>query len=786
MDIDYEELHNPEILESDEEEDREFSMLNPSLIDFDIDFHIDDSNGVNKGPIAPTAIYTTLLPNEQFYEMCSQLNEGQQHLFNYIMKYSVESRFAEINNTDLPEPFYIFLSGGAGVGKSFLVNVITEYTKRILKYPKQTLDQPSVVVTASTGKAATGINGITLHSAFHLSIKKPGKQFQYVKPRDEVLHEMKIKYEYLKLVLIDEISMIGNETFEQLNLALQHIKGNNLPFGGISLLVIGDFLQLPPVKQLGVFMHTRKGTYKAFNGSLWQELFKLHELVEIVRQSSDPEFAQMLNRIREGEQTDDDLKQLKDLEHTDTSSWPNEFVKLYLSNYLAGQENEECIAKLNSEIFTIQAKDSARDLETGTYNVSIPAYTGLNQTGNLPAVLKVCVGARFMLTDNISVTDRLINGSIGTVKYCHFNRNHPLLGTIYVKFDDPKAGNSLKDNRLCDELKECVPISAVVKQFPFTKGKTMINVQRKQYPGILGHAITVHKSQGSTLEYMKGDLDRTTQNKSAYKKKSAYKIPICQGQLYTLLSRAKCREKVQLLNFEPDHIKVNKPALEEMNRMRNESTFPWEHPLMKMTGSMCLFNIRSWNMHIEHFFTDKVYTRFCNLFCFTETHVNDGPFSNIEMYMEGWADIHKKTNHGLAICYNVSKVRIIQEFETRNTLEILPVVIEIENEHVLLVLVYRPPGAVGSFIDNLIEEITQLPTTYRTLIIGDFNLDQMLSENIEKINPLFAHFNLHQRSQYSTHIHGGILDLVFDNKSSELVHWIPSPYSDHFVLIFQI
>ena len=57
----------------------------------------------------------------------------------------------------------------------------------------------------------------------------------------------------------------------------------------------------------------------------------------------------------------------------------------------------------------------------------------------------------------------------------------------------------------------------------------MINVQRKQYPGILGHAITVHESQGSTLEYMKGDLDRTTQ------KNSAYKIPICQGQLHYCL-----------------------------------------------------------------------------------------------------------------------------------------------------------------------------------------------------------------------------------------------------------
>ena len=138
------------------------------------------------------------------------------------------------------------------------------------------------------------------------------------------------------------------------------------------------------------------------------------------------------------------------------------------------------------------------------------------------------------------------------------------------------------------------------------------------------------------------------------------------------------------------------------------------------------------------------------------------------------------------LCYNVSKVKIIQEFKTSNTLEILPVVIEIENEHVLLVLVYRPPGAVGSFINNLIDELTQLPTAYRILIVGDFNLDQMLRENIEKINPLIAQFNLHQCSQYSTHIHGGILDLVFDSKRSELVSWIPSPYSDHYAILFQI
>ena len=71
-------------------------------------------------------------------------------------------------------------------------------------------------------------------------------------------------------------------------------------------MAIGDFLQLPPVKQQGLFMKAKTGTYAALHGCLWQDLFQVHELVEIVRQSSDPEFDEMLNRIREGKQTDDD------------------------------------------------------------------------------------------------------------------------------------------------------------------------------------------------------------------------------------------------------------------------------------------------------------------------------------------------------------------------------------------------------------------------------------------------------------------------------------------------
>ena len=224
-----------------------------------------------------------------------------------------------------------------------------------------------------------------------------------------------------------------------------------------------------------------------------------------------------------------------------------------------------------------------------------------------------------MLTDNISVSHRLINGSIGTVKHLD-RRSKPLCSTIYVKFDDPKAGNSMKDRRLRGELKECVPVTARAKSFPLKKGKSTVVAERKQFPLILGHAITVHKSQGSTLAYMQGDLNRSTGKKTATGKN--YQQPISQGQFYTLLSRAKSCDKVLLLNFEPENSKVNESALDEMVRMRNESLFSWQHPIIELNGiSMCLFNIRSWNVHLEHFLSDKIYLTYSSLFCFTETNI---------------------------------------------------------------------------------------------------------------------------------------------------------------------
>jgi hypothetical protein len=131
--------------------------------------------------------------------------------------------------------------------------------------------------------------------------------------------------------------------------------------------------------QQSIFVPLESGSYKSLGGSLWKDLFKLHELFEIVRQSSDPEFAEMLARLREGNQTDSDIGQMRSLSQTDVSSWPQEYVKLFLTNHLADKENEECIEGLQSDVFVINAEDSARDVDTGIHPVSISQTLKVSQ-----------------------------------------------------------------------------------------------------------------------------------------------------------------------------------------------------------------------------------------------------------------------------------------------------------------------------------------------------------------------------------------------------------------------
>ena len=123
-------------------------------------------------------------------------------------------------------------------------------------------------------------------------------------------------------------------------------------------------------------------------------------------------------------------------------------------------------------------------------------------------------------------------------------------------------------------------------------------------------------------------------------------------------------------------------------------------------------------------------------------------------------------------------------------MELMSSLMAIEGEPVLIVLLYRPPITDQQQIHNFIDELTyQLGVLeidrHNTIILGDFNLDQLHHPYVDLFDGICNRFSLTQRSNYSTHIFGGILDLVF-HKKREPVEWIPSPYSDHFVLIVDV
>ena len=131
-------------------------------------------------------------------------------------------------------------------------------------------------------------------------------------------------------------------------------------------------------------------------------------------------------------------------------------------------------------------------------------------------------------------------------------------------------------------------------------------------------------------------------------------------------------------------------------------------------------------------------------------------------------------------------------YDTCETVELLACLIQYGTDELIIAVVYRKPGPLGTFMVDLQNEISKLPTGRRIIIFGDFNMDQFEQANVEKINYFSTNFRppFKQLSKYSTHRDGGILDLVLDNKEyidcsePNLVKWVPTPFSDHFVLFY--
>ena len=250
------------------------------------------------------------LKDNEYRQMVRQLNKEQKLFFYHILH--------EIKASD--NPFYSFLSGGAGVGKTHVTKAL--YQAAIKYYNTRAghdFHEIKAVLMAPTRKAAYNIKGNTIHSALAIPACQSLKIY---KPLDSSrLNTLRCHLGGVKLIFLDEISMVGNTMLNmQINNRLKDIKGSKEDFGGVSIVAIGDLFQLEPVMDSHIFKDFDDIDYGPLAPNPWQKHFKMFELVEIMRQRESKEFAEILNRLREGKHTAHDILKIQQRTIPDNSS----------------------------------------------------------------------------------------------------------------------------------------------------------------------------------------------------------------------------------------------------------------------------------------------------------------------------------------------------------------------------------------------------------------------------------------------------------------------------------
>ncbi|XP_025764256.1 ATP-dependent DNA helicase PIF1 [Oreochromis niloticus] len=422
----------------------------------------------------PPAIDPTLLR-----QMFQNLNKKQACIFYAVRDWCIK-RVCALN----PEQFFFYINGGAGTGKSHLIKCIySEASKILSKVPRYADDvdisKPTVLLTAFTGTAAFNISGTTLHSLLKLprSLKPPiqglGNQLDEV--RSELLNA--------EIIVIDEVSMVSRHLFAYVDARLKQIKGTRRPFGGMSVIAVGDFYQLPPVRQSKPLC-----VHDPSEIDLWREHFQMITLTEIMRQKDDVVFAEMLNRIRVKGKLDvlcEADRNLLSQAITEPALCPTDALHIFATNKEVDAHNSATLALLHTHIIDIHADDYRKDPRTGRMALQDrPLKGGKNE---LPDTLKVAEGARVMLTRNIDIQNGLVNGAFGILLRVVYSENDQHIIKLGLKMDNETSGKNTRTP--ADDMVYIERAEENLKQ----KG-----VVRRQFPVKLAFACTIHKVQGMT------------------------------------------------------------------------------------------------------------------------------------------------------------------------------------------------------------------------------------------------------------------------------------------------
>ncbi|WMX12924.1 MULTISPECIES: AAA family ATPase [unclassified Aureispira] len=399
----------------------------------------------------------------------------------------------------------VFLTGSAGAGKTYVLNQYIQYLKE---------RRVPVAVTASTGIAATHMNGMTIHAWSGIGVRThlSQKDLEFMKTKKY----LRDKLEAAKVLIIDEISMLHKTQLDMVNQVLKFFKGNDYAFGGIQVIFSGDFFQLPPV---GLGTENNREKF-AFMSKAWLEAkLAICYLTEQHRQESG-QLNQILNEIRNNTISQNSLQLLKEAAHTTfPKGW--EPPMLYSHNHDVNRTNNQYLRALDGKITTFEAttKGNKKLLDLLKNSVRAEEQVYLKE------------GAKVMFVKN-NYEHGYINGTLGKVMgYSPEGFPHIMLSDGKQLIAEPNEW-SIEDDM----------------------GKSLASYQ--QIPIRLAWAITVHKSQGMTLDYAKVDLSRTFEK----------------GQGYVALSRLKNLAGLQLTGFNDIALQVDPLAFKADKRFQELSS----------------------------------------------------------------------------------------------------------------------------------------------------------------------------------------------------------------------
>jgi len=397
----------------------------------------------------------------------------------------------------------VFITGSAGTGKTYLLNLYTQYLKERRVYP---------TIVAPTGIAASHLGGQTIHSFFALGIRESIDE-GYVESLMEKKY-LKTRFSKLKLLIIDEISMVSPALFSSMDLVLRGFKGLDAPFGGVQVVISGDFFQLPPVSK------EPKDKRFAWQSPSWKALELQTCYLEEKFRQDDNRLIEVLDDIRSGDISDKTNKALKARMDVNLSS-ESKITQLYTHNADVDRINLAELDKLEGEekLFVYESKGSAKNIEK------------IFKSSLVLEELRLKKGALVIFIKN-NPEGEYVNGTTGIVQSFSPIDKMPIVITT--------DGKKIKLER---------------EEWSLENDSGKVTATVTQVPLRLAWAITIHKSQGMTLDAAQIDLSKT------------FEV----GQGYVALSRIKSIEGLSLLGLNPMALRVDPLILHIDDRIKMAS-----------------------------------------------------------------------------------------------------------------------------------------------------------------------------------------------------------------------